>query len=153
MMDRRLSNDPRATAIFGWAAFIWRLILTTGTGSIFGFLIARDAVSGAIMAPIFIASSLLYGLAFTVLVLLTMSIETSDILCTKELIGKFRGLLALFAATTLALTLIAHLTKLYAAPTDGRRTVPAARRRHFSDRLLDRPDRARPAGAAVCCSP
>jgi len=117
MMDRRLSKDPRATAIFGWAAFVWRLILTTGTGSIFGFLIARDAVSGAIMAPIFIASSLLYGLAFTVLVLLTMSIETSDILCTRELIGKFRGLLALFAATTLALTLIAHLTKLYAAPT------------------------------------
>jgi Ni/Fe-hydrogenase subunit HybB-like protein len=119
MMDRRLSANPRATALFGWAAFIWRLILTTGTGSIFGFLIARDAVSGAIMAPIFIASSLLYGLAFTVLVLMTMSIETSDILCTKELIAKFRGLLALFAATTLALTVIAHVTKLYAAPTEG----------------------------------
>jgi len=119
MMDRRLSKNPRATAVFGWAAFLWRLILTTGTGSIFGFLIARDAVSGAIMAPIFIAASLLYGLAFTVLVLLTMSIETSDILCTRELIGKFRGLLALFAATTLALTLIAHLTKFYAAPTQA----------------------------------
>jgi molybdopterin-containing oxidoreductase family membrane subunit len=119
MIDRRVSKDPRATAAFGWAAFVWRLILTTGTGSIFGFLVARDAVSGAIMAPIFIASSLLYGLAFTVLVLLTMSIETSDILCTKELIAKFRGLLAIFAATTLALTLIAHLTKFYAAPTEA----------------------------------
>ena len=54
---------------------------------------AREAYSAAIMAPLFIAASFLYGLAFTVLVLLTMSIETSDILCTKELIGKFRGLL------------------------------------------------------------
>ena len=119
MMDRRVSQIPAVNAGFGWTAFIWRLILTTGTGSIFGFLVARDAIFGAIMAPLFIASSLVYGLAFTVLVLMTMSFETSDELCNAEMTGKFRGLLIIFSAATLFLTAIAHLTKLYATPTQS----------------------------------
>ena len=119
MMDRRVSQIPRVNTIFGWTAFSWRLVLTTGTGSIFGFLAARDAVFGAVMAPLFIASSLVYGLAFTVLVLMTMSFETSDKLCTPEMTGKFRGLLIIFSATTLFLTAIAHLNKFYSAATHG----------------------------------
>ncbi len=119
MMDRRVSKIATVVTGFGWAAFTWRLILTTGTGSIFGFLAARDAVSGAIMAPLFIASSLVYGLAFTVLVLMTMSYETSDKLCNAEMIGKFRGLLIIFSGATLFLTAIAHLNKFYPAPTRG----------------------------------
>jgi molybdopterin-containing oxidoreductase family membrane subunit len=119
MMDRRVSQMPAVNKAFGWAAFTWRLILTTGTGSIFGFLVARDAVFGGIMAPLFIASSLVYGLAFTVLVLMTMSLETSDMLCTPEMIGKFRGLLIIFSLSTLFLTAISHLSKLYVATTQG----------------------------------
>ncbi len=119
MMDRRVSKMATVVVGFGWAAFTWRLILTTGTGSIFGFLAARDAVFGAIMAPLFIASSLVYGLAFTVLVLMTMSFETSDKLCNAEMIGKFRGLLIIFSGATLFLTVIAHLNKFYATPTQG----------------------------------
>ena len=119
MMDRRVSKIATVVMGFGWAAFTWRLILTTGTGSIFGFLAARDAVFGAIMAPLFIASSLVYGLAFTVLVLMTMSFETSDKLCNAEMIGKFRGLLIIFSGATLFLTVIAHLNKFYATPTQG----------------------------------
>ncbi len=119
MMDRRVSQIQWVNTAFGWAAFSWRLILTTGTGSIFGFLVARDAVSGAIMAPLFIASSLVYGLAFTVLVMIIMSFETSEAICSPEMIAKFRGLLAIFAAATLFLTVIAHASKLYASPTHG----------------------------------
>lgn len=119
MMDRRVSKMPTVNTAFGWAAFSWRLILTTGTGSIFGFLAARDAVFGGIMAPLFIASSLVYGLAFTVLVLMTMSFETSDMLCTPEMTSKFRGLLIIFSLTTLFLTAISHLTKIYATTTQG----------------------------------
>ncbi|MGO9392397.1 NrfD/PsrC family molybdoenzyme membrane anchor subunit [Rhodoblastus sp.] len=119
MMDRRVSQIPKVNTIFGWTAFSWRLILTTGTGSIFGFLAAREAIFGAIMAPLFIASSLVYGLAFTVLVLMTMSFETSDKLCTPEMTGKFRGLLIIFSAATLFLTAIAHLNKFYSAATQG----------------------------------
>ncbi|MCP3687589.1 MAG: polysulfide reductase NrfD, partial [Gammaproteobacteria bacterium] len=46
-----------------------RLILTAGTGSIFGVLIAREAYNIIVMAPMFIVLSLAYGLAFYLLVL------------------------------------------------------------------------------------
>ncbi len=119
MMDRRVSQMPGVNQAFGWTAFTWRLILTTGTGSIFGFLAARDAVFGGITAPLFIASSLIYGLAFTVLVLMTMSLETRDMLCTPEMTSKFRGLLIIFSMSTLFLTAISHLSKIYATTTQG----------------------------------
>ena len=119
MMDRRVSKMKDVNQAFGWTAFAWRLVLTTGTGSIFGFLAARSAVFGGIMAPLFIASSLVYGLAFTVLVLMTMSYETRGRLCTAEMLGKFRGLLAVFALTTLFLTAISHVSRLYGSQTAG----------------------------------
>jgi hypothetical protein len=37
-IERRMNKFSRKAGI---AAFIWRLILTTGTGSIFGLLVAR----------------------------------------------------------------------------------------------------------------
>ncbi|MFV2003316.1 MAG: NrfD/PsrC family molybdoenzyme membrane anchor subunit, partial [Paracoccaceae bacterium] len=53
----------------GTIAFVWRLALTTGTGSIFGWLVARPAYDAAIMAPLFIAMSFSFGLAIFILVL------------------------------------------------------------------------------------
>jgi len=38
MMERKMNKYYPAA---GFVAFIWRLVLTTGTGSIFGFLVAR----------------------------------------------------------------------------------------------------------------
>lgn len=116
MMDRRASKNQALGKALGSLAFGWRLVLTMGTGSIFGFLVARDAYFGAIMAPLFIASSLAYGLAFAVLVLTTMSRETSADLMPDEMVAKFRGLLILFVLTTVFLTFIAHIAKIYAAP-------------------------------------
>ncbi len=119
MMDRRASQSAPTMKAMGWVAFAWRLILTTGTGSIFGFLIAREAYDAAIMAPLFISSSFLYGLAFTVLVLLMMSRETLSDLMPEEMVEKFSGLLMIFAFTTLYFTIVQHLTKLYAAAHVG----------------------------------
>jgi len=113
MMDRNVSRSSLPTKAVGGFAFFWRFALTTGTGSIFGFLIARDAYSAAIMAPMFIASSFLYGLAFTVLVLLMMSREARAEMIGSEMIGKFRGLFILFALATLYFTAVHHLTKIY----------------------------------------
>lgn len=115
MMDRRVSRHHAPTAVVGALAFTWRLALTTGTGSIFGFLLAREAYSAAIMAPLFIAASFLYGLAFTVLVLLMMGRETRQDLINEEMVSKFRGLMILFALAVLYFTIVHHLTKLYAA--------------------------------------
>ncbi|NJL06913.1 MAG: polysulfide reductase NrfD [Methylacidiphilales bacterium] len=119
MMDRRAAKSAVFGKAMGWLAFGWRFVLTTGTGSIFGFLIAREAYDAAILAPLFIAASFLYGLAFTVLVLLMMSRETRDELMPEEMLGKFRGLLAIFALAVLYFTAVLHLTKLYSSAHQG----------------------------------
>ncbi len=98
----------------GTAAFIWRLALTTGTGSIFGWLVARSAYDAAIMAPLFIAMSFSFGLAMFMLV------ST----CTKRLTGqgfddalrlRMARLLGVFAAVVLYFTAVQHLSNLYVA--------------------------------------
>ena len=119
MMDRRLSRTGSATKAAGWFAFVWRLALTTGTGSIFGFLVAREAYDSAIMAPLFIAASFLYGLAFTVLVLLTMCSTMKTQLMSSEVIEKFRNLMIIFALAVLYFTAVKHLTALYASEHHG----------------------------------
>ncbi len=119
MMDRHVSRTNLLGTAIGSLAFVWRLILTTGTGSIFGWLVAREAYGAAIMAPLFIAASLLYGLAFTVLALTTMSQQAGQSLVTDEMAGKFRGLLAIFALAVLYFTAVQHLTNLYASEHHG----------------------------------
>ena len=119
MMDRRASRSSLLGKAIGGLAFVWRLILTTGTGSIFGWLVAREAYDAAIMAPLFIAASLLYGLAFTVLVLATLGQQSRQNLVTDEMAGKFRGLLAIFALAVLYFTAVHHLTNLYASEHHG----------------------------------
>ncbi len=119
MMDRRASKSQPLGKAVGGLAFVWRLVLTTGTGSIFGFLMAREAYDSAILAPLFIAASFLYGLAFTILVLVTMAREMRQDLMTEEMMGKFRGLLVIFSLAVLYFTAVFHLTKLYAAERHG----------------------------------
>ena len=71
------------------------------------------------MAPLFIAASLLYGLAFTVLVLATAGHKTRQNLIPDEMAGKFRGLLAIFPLAVLYFTAVHHLTNLYASEHHG----------------------------------
>jgi molybdopterin-containing oxidoreductase family membrane subunit len=94
-------------------------VLTTGTGSIFGFLVAREAYDAALEAPLFIAASFLYGLAFTVLVLAVTSSQTREDLVNEEMVGKFRGLFYIFAFSVLYFTILLHLSKLYASAHQG----------------------------------
>jgi molybdopterin-containing oxidoreductase family membrane subunit len=116
MMER---NMGRFTRPAGYFAFVWRLALTTGTGSIFGFIMAREAFDSAILAPLFIASSFVYGLAFTVLVLVTVCRTNGQIIMSKEMIAKFRGLMMIFIAAVLYFTAVFHLTNLYATQHHG----------------------------------
>src|SRR5512141_1134528 len=60
LMERRLGRWSRYAGI---AAFAWRIILTSGTGSIFAFLVARQAYGTAILVPLFLAMSFAWGLA------------------------------------------------------------------------------------------
>ncbi|MDE1948063.1 MAG: polysulfide reductase NrfD, partial [Burkholderiales bacterium] len=65
MFERRLNRHARAAGI---AALVWRFALTTGTGSIFGFLVARQAYQSALLAPLFIVLSFAWGLAVFLIV-------------------------------------------------------------------------------------
>ena len=115
MMERRLN---RYTRVVGTAAFLWRLILTTGTGSIFGFLVARQPYDEAIMAPMFIVMSLSFGLAIFILVLMAAFKGTGRPL-GDEILMRLKNLLGVFAAAVLYFLLAFHLTKLYEAKFRG----------------------------------
>ena len=111
MMNRRLNKYSH---YMGMGAFIWRIILTTGTGSIFGFLVARDAFHSAVMAPMFIAMSFSYGLAVFLLVLLLCS-RLGGPAPGEALMQRLERLFGIFIAAQLYFILALHLTNLYAA--------------------------------------
>lgn len=115
MMDRGMARRPAIGKAVGWIAFVWRLVLTTGTGSIFGWLVAREAYDAAVMAPLFIAASFLYGLALTILLLAALGRFSGRSVLTDDMTARFRGLLAIFATATAYFTALHHLTNFYAA--------------------------------------
>ncbi|MCA8867413.1 MAG: polysulfide reductase NrfD [Rhodobacteraceae bacterium] len=108
----------QAVQMVGFVAFIWRLILTTGTGSIFGWLVARSAYDAAILAPLFIAMSFAIGLAVFILVL-TLACRLTDRALGAKLLARMGRLLGIFAAVVLYFAAVQHLTNLYVAEHAG----------------------------------
>jgi molybdopterin-containing oxidoreductase family membrane subunit len=115
MLDWQVEKYKR---IAGTAAFIWRLILTTGTGSIFGFLVSRQAYDAAIMAPMFVIMSFSYGLAIYMLVLMATYKWTGRPL-GDAIIKRLKNLLGVFIGATLYFAFVYHLTNLYATEHHG----------------------------------
>ena len=113
-MMRRL--DYKWVRMAGFVAFLWRLILTTGTGSIFGWLVARTAYDAAIMAPMFIIMSFAFGLAMHILVMLAL-FKLNGRPFGEELLIRLGRLLGIFAAAVIYFALVFHLTGLYWAKT------------------------------------
>ena len=100
----------------GLAAFLWRLILTTGTGSIFGFIVARSGLGTAVLAPEFIAMSLAYGLAVFMLVRLAIDLaaDVADRRLSDGLLARLSRLLVIFAGSVLYFTGVYHFTGIFA---------------------------------------
>jgi molybdopterin-containing oxidoreductase family membrane subunit len=115
MMERRMN---RYSTPVGYFAFVWRLVLTPGTGSIFGFLVARAAFDSAVLAPMFIALSFSYGLAVFLLVLIAACAWTGRPLGAAVL-GRLKNLLIVFIAAALYFVAVYHLTNLYLARQIG----------------------------------
>jgi molybdopterin-containing oxidoreductase family membrane subunit len=109
MMERRMN---RYYPIAGLVAFIWRLILTTGTGAIFGFLIAREAFGTAVLAPLFIALSLSLGLA-VFLLLLIIDCRGTHCPLGEGVLHRPKTLLGVFIGATLYFVFVYHLANLY----------------------------------------
>jgi Ni/Fe-hydrogenase subunit HybB-like protein len=115
MLERRFN---KYSSFAGFFAFIWRLVLTTGTGSIFGFLVARSAYDTAILAPTFIILSFAYGLAIFALVVVATYSWTGRHL-GDAIVQRMRSLLGVFIASGLFFVLFYHLTNLYITKQHG----------------------------------
>ena len=102
----------------GLATFVWRLVLTTGTGSIFGFLIAREAYASAVLAPTFVALSFSYGLAVYLVALITVCAGSGRAL-GEAVLGRLARLLGWFIVAALYFVMVLHLTNLYVAKQTG----------------------------------
>lgn len=109
MLDRNVKSYSKTA---GTAAFIWRLILTTGTGSLFGFLIARELYGTAMLAPMFIIMSFAYGLAIYLMVLAAAYSWTGRTLGDAVMM-RLKSLLAVFVAAVLYFVVVHHMTNLY----------------------------------------
>ena len=106
-MEKRMNRFAKPAGI---AALVWRFVLTTGTGAIFAFLVARQAYASAVLPPLFIVMSLAWGMAVFVLVQAAFGGAVSD-----ELLRRMRGLLGVLVALVLYFTAVYHLTNVYFA--------------------------------------
>jgi molybdopterin-containing oxidoreductase family membrane subunit len=111
MFERRMNRYSKAAGI---AALIWRFALTTGTGSIFAFLIARQAYQSAVLAPLFIVLSFAWGLAVFLIVQSAMYAWNGQAL-PEAVRARMARLLGVFVAAALYLVAVYHLTNLYFA--------------------------------------
>jgi molybdopterin-containing oxidoreductase family membrane subunit len=111
MAERKGNPYTKPVGVF---AFVWRLMLTTGTGSIFGFIVARQAFDTALFAPMFIVMSFAFGLAIFMLVLM-FAFDQDDRPIGESLLFRLRNLLGVFIAAVILFVLIYFLTKLYGA--------------------------------------
>ena len=111
MMERKANSYSKGVGVL---AFVWRLALTTGTGSIFGFLVARQGYDAAIMAPMFIIMSFAYGMALFLLVLM-FAFNTDERPLGDLVLRRLKNLLGVFVAAIFYFTVVYHLTNLYGA--------------------------------------
>ncbi|MCP5269651.1 MAG: polysulfide reductase NrfD [Burkholderiaceae bacterium] len=111
MAERRMNPYSKPA---GLAALVWRFLLTTGTGSIFGFLVARQAYQSALLAPMFIVLSFGWGLAVFLLVQAAMMRWNGQAM-PGDVQRRLNRLLGVFVAAALYLVAVYHLTNLYFA--------------------------------------
>ncbi len=115
MMEQRM--NPWSKPV-GLAVFVWRFILTTGTGLIFAFLVARQAYGSALLPPMFIVISFAWGLA-------VFHVVQSAIYAwngkehAPEIVKRMRNLLGIFVMAALYFVAAYHLTNLYFAHQSG----------------------------------
>ncbi len=115
MLNRKLNKYSHTAGFF---AFIWRLALTMGTGSIFGFIVAREYYDAAIMAPMFIVMSFSFGLAFFLIALLATYKWTGREI-GSYIVTRLQRLQGLFVAAVLLFVIMFHLANLYATQHHG----------------------------------
>lgn len=115
LMERRMNRHAPAA---GFAAFVWRFVLTTGTGSIFGFLGARQAYASAVLAPMFIVLSFAWGLAVFLIVQSAMY-AWNGLTLPAPIQRRMTRLLGIFVAASAYFVLVYHVTQGYSVRLQG----------------------------------
>src|SRR3989338_7064549 len=115
MMERRMN---RWTKPAGFAVFAWRFILTTGTGLIFAFLVARQAYASALLPPLFIVISFAWGIAVFLIAQAIIYAWNGNAIA-PEILQRMKNLLGVFVMGALYLVAAYHLTNLYFAHQSG----------------------------------
>lgn len=111
MMEKRMYPWSKPA---GFLVFIWRFILTTGTGVIFSFLVARQAYGTAILPPMFIIISFAWGMA--VFHVVQSALYAWNRMSLDEHVQKrMRNLMGVFVIAALYFVAAYHLTNLYFA--------------------------------------
>lgn len=111
LMEKRMNPWSKRA---GLAAFFWRIILTTGTGAIFAFLVAREGYGSALLPAMFIVMSFSWGMAVFYLVQSVIYAWTGHSL-PEGVHRRLSRLLGVFVAASLYLVAVHHLTNLYFA--------------------------------------
>lgn len=115
MMERRMNPYNKAA---GLAVFVWRFVLTTGTGLIFAFLTARQAYGSALLPPMFIVLSFAWGLA-VFHVVQSVIYAWNDKMLAPEILSRKKNLLGVFVLGSLYMVATYHFTNMYFAQQQG----------------------------------
>lgn len=111
LLDRTLAGWSKPA---GFLVFVWRFILTTGTGLIFAFLAARQAYASALLPPLFIILSFAWGLALFLLVQAVI-FRWNALDLDLGILRRLKNLLGIFLLASLYLVTLYHLTNGYYA--------------------------------------
>ncbi len=111
MFERKMNQYVK---VAGLVAFGWRFVLTAGTGSIFGFIVARQFYHSAMMVPLFIVLSLSLGTAVFILVTRIVG-GLSGSSMKSEISFSLMRLLGILIALEGFLVCVFFLTGLYTA--------------------------------------
>jgi len=115
MMEKRMNVWSKP---IGFAMFAWRVLLTSGTGMIFAFLVVRQAYGSALLPPMFIVLSFAWGLAVFHVVQSAMY-AWNDKVIDPAVQKRMKNLLGVFVLSSLYLVATYHMTNLYFAKQTG----------------------------------
>ena len=111
MLERRLNRYVKAAAI---VAFFWQLLLATGTGLMFGAMVARAAYDSPLLVPVIIVLAATCGTAVFILVLLAVCRWDARPIA-DDLLRRLKNLLAICVGASLYAGALFNFSKYYVA--------------------------------------
>jgi molybdopterin-containing oxidoreductase family membrane subunit len=110
--ERALARDERIKSVMAWIALPAAILLHSITAWIFGLQISRGFWYSGIMAPMFVTSALVSGLALVILLALVLR-RLGRLRFGNDLVALLGGLLAVFIAVEAFLMTAEYLTAAY----------------------------------------